>query len=123
MEPIRGDPVSRVRRFRFDPGSLESVELRMWVVPRTSRSDWGPLIMARATGSYRVYCGSGWEHSADIDERHLFDLQRPSDQIEERLAAAWNRDDSDAASDATHQLVEWALEDWTDQCAEATDEW
>ena len=123
MDPIRGERVSRVRRFRFDPGSLESIELRMWVVPHTRRSEWGPLVKARATGTYRVSCGSGWEHSADIEERHLFDLQRPSDQVDERLAAAWNRCDGDAAWDATHQLVEWALADWADPCAEAADEW
>lgn len=115
--------MSRVKSFRFDPGSLESVELRMWVVPRTRRSDRGPLIKARATGSYRVYCGGGWEHSADIDERHLFGLESPSDQVGERLAAAWNRGDRDAAWHATHQLVEWALEDWTDPCTEVGSEW
>jgi hypothetical protein len=115
--------MGRVKSFRFDPGSLESVELRMWMVPRTRRSDAGPQIKAHASGTYRVYCGSGWEHSADIDERHVFDLDRPSDQVDERLASAWSRGDTDAAWDATHQLVEWALEDWTDPCAEDADEW
>lgn len=115
--------MSRVKSFRFDPGSLESVELRMWVVPGSRYGVQSPLIKARAMGSYRVYCGNGWEHSTDIDEQHLFDLERPSDQVEERLAAAWARGDEDAARDAADQLVEWALEDWADPCDEVGEEW
>ncbi len=112
----------RVKSFKFDPGSLESVELRMWVVPGSRHGDQSPLIKARATGSYRVYCGAGWEHRADIDEQHLFNLERPSVDIEERLTAAWTSGDRDAAHDAAHQLVEWALEDWADPCDEWGDE-
>ncbi len=115
--------MGRVKSFRFDPGSLESVELRLWVVPGSRYGGRSPLIKARATGSYRVYCGSGWEHSADIDEQHLFDLERPSDQVEEQLATAWTKGDGEAARDAAHQLIEWALEGWADPCAEVEDEW
>jgi len=115
--------MSRVKSFRFDPGSLEWVELRMWVMLRSRGGGQSPLIKAHAIGSYRVYCGSGWEHSADIDEQHLFDLERPSGEVEERLAAAWTKGDSDAACDAAHQLVEWALDDWADPCAGVCEDW
>lgn len=114
--------MGRVRSFQFGPGSLESVELRMWLVPRSGRDGLTRLIKTRATGSYRVYCGAGREHSTDVDEWHVFDVERPDEEVEERLAVAWTGGDRDAAWDAAHQLVDWALEGWTDPC-EACDEW
>jgi hypothetical protein len=113
----------RVKSFKFDPGSLESIELRMWVAPHSRGGGSGPRIVTRATGTYRVYCGSGWEYTADIDERHQFLLDRPDGEVDEWLATAWNKGDVDAAHDAAAELVEWALDDWNDPCAETEDEW
>ncbi len=107
--------MSRVKSFRFGPGSLESVELRMWAVPRRYEGLM-KQVKAQAVGSYRLYCGRGWEHQVDIDEAFTFDLERPVDDIHRRLAAAWAGRDDGAAFDATGQLVDWALDDWTDPC-------
>ncbi len=52
----------------------------------------------------------------DIDEAFTFDLERPADELDRRLAAAWTGRDDDAAFDAASQLVDWALDDWTDPC-------
>jgi hypothetical protein len=107
--------VGRVRSFRFGPGRLESMRLRMWAVPRRDPSHT-KAVRAEAVGVFTVYCGSGWEHQVDIEERHTFDLDRPADEIDRHLASAWREGDEDAADDATSQLIDWALEDWADPC-------
>jgi hypothetical protein len=109
--------MSRVRRFRFGPGSLESAELRMWAVPRCP---W--LVKARAVGTYQVYCGSGWEHTVEIDEAHSFDAEPTPGDTDEPFATTWTTGEPDAARRAAWQLVEWALEDWTDPCLDDSDE-
>jgi len=108
--------MSRVRSFRFGPGSLESIWLRMWAVPRAHQSE-ARSVRAHANGSYTVYCGHGWDHAVDIDERHTFFLEQPADDLERRLASAWTKHDTGAAADAANELVDWALEGWTDPCA------
>ncbi len=108
--------MSRVRSFRFGPGSLESIALRMWTVPRAHESHTR-AVRAQAVGSYRVYCGAGWDHLVDIDEQHTFDLERPADELGRRLATAWTENDADAADDAAAELVDQALEGWSDPCA------
>lgn len=108
--------MSRVRSFRFGPGSLESVAIRMWAVPR-ARESQVRSIKARAIGSYTVYCGMGWEHLVDIDEWHTFDLERPVDELERRLATAWTENDVGAADAAAAELVDWSLEGWEDPCS------
>jgi hypothetical protein len=108
--------MSRVRSFRFGPGSLESISLRMWAVPRAYESE-PRSVRAHANGSYTVYCGQGWDHVADIDERHTFFPEQPADDLERRLASAWTEHDADAAADAANELVDWALEGWEDPCA------
>jgi hypothetical protein len=108
--------MSRVRSFRFGPGSLESIALRMWAVPRAHESHTR-AVRAQAVGSCRVYCGAGWDHLVDIDEQHTFDLERPADELGRRLATAWTENDADAADDAAAELVDQALEGWSDPCA------
>lgn len=107
--------MSRVRCFRFGPGSLESIALRMWAVPRSHESQTRS-VRARAIGSYTVYCGSGWEHLVDIYEQHTFDMERPADDLERQLVSAWTEHDTAAADAAAAELVDWALEDWSDPC-------
>ena len=107
--------MSRVRSFQFGCGSLESVRLRMWALLRRHESHT-MAIKVRADGTYRVYCGAGWEHTVDIDEQHTFDLERPTSELDQRLAVAWIKGDQDAADGATRLLVDWALEAWNDPC-------
>ena len=112
--------MSRVRSFRFGPGSLESIWLRMWAVPRAHQSE-ARSVRAHTGGSYIVYCGHGWDHTVDIDECHTFLLDQPADDLERWLTSAWTEHDAgaaaDAAADAANELVDWALEGWTDPCA------
>lgn len=112
--------MGRVRSFRFGPGRLESMRLRMWAVPRRDPSH-AKNVRAEAVGVFTVYCGAGWEHQVDIEERHTFDIDRPADDLDHRLAAAWKDSDDDAADDATSQLIDWALEDWSDPCGRLDD--
>jgi hypothetical protein len=108
--------MSRVRSFRVGPGSLELISLRMWAVPRAHEGQ-ARAVRAQATGSYTVYCGHGWDHTVDIDERHTFDLERPADELERRLATAWTEHNVGAANAAVAELVDWALEGWEDPCS------
>jgi hypothetical protein len=114
--------MSRIKSFRFRPGSLESIQLRMWAVPRRHESH-PSQVKAQAIGVYRVYCGQGWEHLVGVDEQHTFDLERPADEVDRQLAQAWRRGDGDVAADAAAQLVEWALDDWIDPCRSEDEEW
>src|SRR5262249_38671332 len=107
--------MSRVRCFRFGPGSLEAISLRMWALPRAHYSE-ARSVQAHANGSYTVYCGHGWGHPGDSDDGHTFFLEQPADDLERRLASAWTEHDADAAADAASELVEWALEGWMDTC-------
>lgn len=112
--------MGRVRTFRFGPGSLESIELRMWMVPRRDESH-ARALRTEAVGTYTVYCGAGWEHSVGIDERHTCDPDRPVEDIDTQLQAAWTARDRDAAFTAAGQLVEWALDEWSDPCGNEED--
>lgn len=82
----------------------------------------GGQVKARLTGRYRVYCGSGWEHTVAIDEQHVFDPEYASDELDKHLAAAWKAGDQDAAHDAADALIEWTLEGWADPCLDGVEE-
>jgi hypothetical protein len=88
----------------------------MWAVPRRY-PEQARVMRAEAVGVFSVYCGAGWEHQVDIEERHTFHLEHPADEIDQQLAAAWKDSDEDAADEATSQLIDWALEGWSDPCA------
>lgn len=105
--------------FRFGPGSLESLDLRVWSRNRT----YGAVLCARVEGTFRVYCGAGSEHTVEISER----LEAPRASAERDETAAWlvaARDDrsEDAACELAHLLVNYALEDWSDPCSGPDDD-
>lgn len=95
---------------RFGPGSLEAVTL----FTRGVRLDGHAQVQVRLEGTYRVYCGEGWEHQVDV-------------------AWPWSPQASyaprsDASTDALsfyfavgHELVEAALADWNDPCVVCED--
>ena len=71
----------------FGPGRFESLHLQ-----RTGQ--YGHLY-----GTYMVYAGCGWEHTAEIDIEEAFDYLLGDREMAEELLA-------------------FALEDWTDPCEE-----
>lgn len=85
----------------FGPGALESIRLnyrtRMHAtIPRQS------YVQVRAQGTFRVYCGEGWEHQVPI-------------------RGAWTPladygQHQDDPSWVAHDQVEAALSDWVDPC-------
>ena len=72
--------------YTFGPGRLESLTLTR---PNP--------FTGHLSGSYRVYCGMGWEHTAEIDITHEFQAVLDNEQMVEELLA-------------------FALEDWLDPC-------
>ncbi len=107
--------MSEERSFRFGPGSLESIKLRVWEQPAGD-------VRGEASGLYRVYCGEGAEHLVEIDEEFSLSLQSPTEEIDEHLSRAWKLGDADAAEAVSHQAIEWALEGWSDPCVDDEEE-
>jgi len=110
------------RVFKFGPGSLEGVTLRVWAHRRDADHLFG-----RLEGWYTVYCGAGNDHQVAINEVH--------DGWKSRGGAKYNLDGElpgllaaddwlgsafqgiqGAADNLAAQLIEWALEDWVDPC-------
>lgn len=81
------------RRWTFGPGSLESVTLYR----RTVRDGAWEY---RIRGSFTVYCGNGWDHTADVTSSDWYSVTAdPFDTY-----------------NVAHELVNLALEDWSDPC-------
>ena len=97
---------SRVRSFRFGPGSLESLELRTWTVRRNgdARQLRGELV-----GTFVVDNGFGQTRVA-IAERADGSSTEPA-ETSQLLTAARNGDE-DAALELADELLGWALDDW-----------
>ena len=84
----------------FGPGRLESLTL----YERTGRNP--RRHQYRIEGTFTVYCGNGWDHSAYLngmwaDVRSLVD---------------YGLDDITDVDRIADILVEWELEDWFDPC-------
>lgn len=106
--------MARSRVVKFGPGSLESVELRQWLRPRTQ----GAILVSEIRGFFTVYCGAGNEHTVEVTERvethsasHLAEREQCGS-----LALGARAGNMDDAFLLAHELVEWALEDWVDSC-------
>lgn len=79
------------RSYLTGPGSLEMIEITTW-----TRCDIG---WVRIHGHFDVFCGNGGTHRIPVDEK------------------AWASDYSGGPLDeAAHELVEVALDGWTDPC-------
>lgn len=116
--------MARSRIITFGPGSLESVELRLWAKNRT----YGAVVCAEIRGWFTVYCGAGNSHTVDISgarecvDRATFAQQTRdgyTDGASGAILAAYDlRSEDDAYAAASWLVQEYALEDWADPCAD-----
>lgn len=102
-----------VEEHTFGPGSLESLVLKTWV-SKVNGSE--TQITARLEGTYTVYCGEGWTHEVRVKES---ESGWNSESFEEstRLFQLHNfMDEVDTKYEIANDLVNYALEDWSDPC-------
>jgi hypothetical protein len=93
----------------FGPGSLESIHLER---RRRRPGTDAERLEARVTGTFRIYCGAGNEHTQQIQSEWLVVEWVPG-------AGGTKGDTQHDFTDAdalAHELVEAALEDWSDPC-------
>lgn len=109
-----GSLMAATKTFRFGPGSLESLALRVW----TARSSGGERVKAETVGTFTVYCGAGWSHTVRIDEGFSGWRSETEHDSEARLLFAARGGDEDAARELAERAVEYALEGWFDPCDE-----
>ena len=92
-------------QYAFGPGSLEGLILER----RGIRLDDGrPQVQARISGTFRVYCGEGWEHVQPLNTDWI-----PAND----LGPFSDADTSLWREREAHALVEVALSDWSDPCS------
>ena len=107
--------MATTRTFRFGPGALESIELRIWTAPnrttigRRLASDPRRLVVEVA-GTFDVARPIGIERVAIRERAGAWTSE--TDEFARLLTEA-RRGGADAAELVAEQLVEWALEDWS----------
>ena len=109
--------MSRVRKYGFGPGRLESLRMRLWRQP-VRHQDFS-YVNVSLEGHFTAYCGFGNEHTVEIAERHSVDLDHSIESVDRVIADLWNRggdDPTEASAAVADQLLEWSLEDWVDPC-------
>ena len=103
--------MSRTTVATFGPGSMESLELKVWTKRRV-----GDMRQIRASlkGTYYVYCGMGYEHTHEVNETDgAWDGERDSYALDVIGA----RDgDLDATERLAQFMLDGSLEDWSDPC-------
>jgi len=104
--------MTRVKTFRFGPGSLESITVSVWTAPGSNSQ----RVKGRAEGSYRVYCGMGNEHTVEIKEEFSGWAGEASRDADVALLFACRDGNADAAATLAGNAVEYALVDWFDPC-------
>lgn len=98
----------------FGPGSLEDVKLKSWVAKRHGD---GRKIVVTVKGSFRVYCGYGWEHTVPVDIRDGAWTTEAGQWTEDIVAA--HSGDTDAAWKLTDVLIQMLLDEaWSDPCVD-----
>ncbi len=96
---------------------MESLELKVWTKRRL-----GDMRQVRASliGTYRVYCGYGWEHTHDVNVTDVgaWDGERDSYALDVIGA----RDGDPEAADRLAQfMLDCSLdEDWEDPCQQGS---
>lgn len=104
----------RNRTYTFGPGYHESL-----VLTASCRRKQGDSrqISLRLTGTVPIYCGFGWEHTANINvETSVWTSEKG--ELSRIVAEMW--ENFDAEVDGKYRiaaiLTEEALEDWYDPC-------
>ena len=96
------------KEFTFGPGSLESLHLKLW------RENDAEQVTARLTGGYRVYCGNGNEHTVEIEVDHSVPT---TNFLGRQIWRVYHLgDDVGDPESIARELLEFALEDWSDPC-------
>lgn len=96
----------------FGPGSLEDVKLKSWV---SKREGDARRITLTLTGTFRVYCGYGYEHTVKIDIRDGAWTTEVGQWTTDIVAA--HGGDDEAAWKLTDVLIQMALDEgWEDPC-------
>lgn len=96
----------------FGPGSLEDVTLTSWV---SKREGDDRQITLTLKGTFRVYCGYGWEHTLDVNIRDGAWTGEAGSYTADILAA--HKGDEEAAWKLTDVLIQMTLDDeWEDPC-------
>ena len=90
----------------FGPGSLEDINLERWAA-----AGGGPG-QARVSGTFKVYCGNGQEHTFEVESGII-----PTDVFEDYLANATAVDPDTDREYAVHSIVDEIIsEEWSDPC-------
>lgn len=102
------------RTFRFGPGSLESLTLKVWTArQRGGRREGMPRqIKATLIGFYTVYGEFGDERVVINEGASAWTSE---DTDEARKLASARAGDQEAAEDLAGDLINYALEDWTSE--------
>lgn len=82
-------------------------------VARYTKDDANDPVAITVSGVYSVYCGMGWEHAVQIEQRHQV---WPGDDLWDLALRAWKDRAPDAAAEVAAELVDRQLEDWFDPC-------
>jgi hypothetical protein len=103
-------PRSRTRTFRFSPGYLESVILRVWTKPSRSSMDHAKLYAARIEGTLDLCDGDGYLERVTVNAEDCAWSSDPGDR-QEMIATVRQTGDLQAAEALAHQLSEYAIEE------------
>lgn len=106
----------RTKTHTFGPGSLESLFLKTHTMK--SEPGFGKQVSARLSGTYRVFCGMGSEHTVEVDERVTIWDTEHRDGLAEQVAKAHAESDDVAIAEVTWRLLDWTLSVWSDPCDE-----
>src|SRR4051794_11764786 len=102
--------MARTQTFRFGPGYLESIRLRVWTKPnRVSRGASVKYLGAEVVGSVDLATPVGMER---VEVREFTSAWTSETDDVAQLVTAARAGDETAAVVLADQLVEWALEDW-----------
>ena len=105
----------RTQAFTFGPGNMEMLSLRIWQHRRDPEH-----LVARLTGQFDIYCGFGNCHWVTIREE-MHGWTRGQETFDDWMREAF-RGVQGAADNIASQLVEFALEGWTDPCSDVEEE-
>lgn len=103
-------PRSRTRLFRFGPGYLESIALRVWTKPSRSALDGSKFYGARIEGSVDLCDGNGYLERVPVYAEDAAWSNEPHDHAR-LIATVRQAADLDKAEALAHRLVEYALAD------------
>lgn len=117
-----------VKTFRFGPGSLEMLTLKLWNASQGRRFKYGDetaqMVRVELAGAYDVYCGGGDMHRVSIQVKDSTWVYTDGQSISDdsNLTQAWRFADEHAAYLWVSDQVNYELDGWTDPCDDACEE-